>query len=473
MAVSALPREIIDSLSDPIAIVDQTGTIVYSNAAFERLHTSSGDFKSTKLCESILKLYLQFLESRRSVARETVFLEPFRKTCDVMIHTCDSSREGSRLSVVLVKVKGADERETNRLNVFEDLITGYSSAWKIFSEELSPEFASIKGEDVALRMALLNAQKAAKTDFPIMIIGESGTGKELLAKAIHLLSPRKEDPFVDVNCAAIPESLIESELFGYERGAFTGALREGKKGLFDRADGGTIFLDEIGDASLGGQSKLLRVLQGGEFMRVGGTQNVQVDVRIISATNKELDSLVRHKRFRDDLYYRLNTVTIKLPPLRNRGSDISLLAKFFLEEHARRKSEALAFSDEALRLLEASPWPGNIRELKSVVDYAATMCERDEIGPESLPFSMFLEKNTLPAEERIPEGFHLNLQDGRFLRSVIQDVERNLIAKAIEESRTRTDAIRMLGISRRTFYKKIKEYNLDDSELDKLPGSRE
>lgn len=466
MPISKLPQEIVNSLSDPIAIVDQTGTIVYSNAAYARFQSVLGHPGSTKLCEDVLRLYLRFLASGCSAARGKVFLETLRKSLDIMIHVCEESRKGGGLCVVLMRVEPEGEKEDNRFNLFDNLISGYTNAWKMFSEKLSPEFASIKGEDWALRLALLNAQKAAKTDFPIMIIGESGTGKELLAKATHLLSPRREGSFVDVNCAAIPESLIESELFGYERGAFTGALREGKKGLFDRASGGTIFLDEIGDASLAVQSKLLRVVQGGEFMRVGGTQNVRVDVRIFSATNKELGNLVQQKRFRDDLFYRLNTVTINLPPLRNRGSDIRLLAKLFLEEHIRRRGETLAFSEEALRILEAFPWPGNIRELKSVVDYAATMCERDEIGLESLPFSLFLEKNTLLVREKASKEFHLNLQGGQFLRTVIQDLEKNLIARAIEESSTRTDAIKMLGISRRSFYKKIKEYGFDDSKLD-------
>jgi transcriptional regulator with PAS, ATPase and Fis domain len=457
-----------DRLSDPIAVLDRDSTVVYANEPFTKLYNPSGDPRITKPCEELLKLHAQILETGRPMAWERLILGPLNKKFDVLIHSLhslDTPGQPERFSTVLVKVEGNEGRETDRFNMSEDLMTAFTSAWKVFSEELSPEFAWIKGGDVALRMALLNAQKAAKTDFPIMIIGESGTGKELLAQAIHRLSPRREGSFVDVNCAAIPESLIESELFGYEKGAFTGALREGKKGLFDQADRGTIFLDEIGDASLAGQSKLLRVLQGGEFMRVGGTRNVQVDVRIISATNKELDSLVREKRFRDDLYYRLNTVTINLPPLRKRGSDIRLLAEFFLGEHAQRKGEALAFSDEALRLLETFPWPGNIRELKSVIDYAATMSERGDIGPESLPFSMFLEKSAHPAEESFSKGFRLNLQGGRFLRSVIQDVEKNLIAKAIEKSRTRSQAIRMLGISRRTFYKKIKEYDLDDTGL--------
>jgi transcriptional regulator with PAS, ATPase and Fis domain len=469
MPVPGLPQEIMDRLSDPIAVLDQTGTIVYANEPFTRLCNPSADPRITKPCDELLKLHSHMLETGRLTAWERLILGPLNKKFDVLIHSLhslDGSEQPERFSAVLVKVEGNEESENDRFNISGDLMTAFTSAWKIFSEELSPEFAAIKGEDVALRMALLNAQKAAKTDFPIMIIGESGTGKELLAQAIHRLSPRRKGSFVDVNCAAIPESLIESELFGYEKGAFTGALREGKKGLFDQADDGTIFLDEIGDASLAGQSKLLRVLQGGEFMRVGGTRNVRVDVRIISATNKELDSLVRQKRFRDDLYYRLNTVTINLPPLRKRGSDIRLLAEFFLEQHAQRKAETLAFSDEALRLLEAFPWPGNIRELKSVLDYAATMCEGGEIGPESLPFSMFLEKSTTPVEESFSKGFHLNLQGGRFLRSVIRDVEQNLIGKAIENSRTRSQAIRMLGISRRTFYKKIKEYDLDDSRLE-------
>lgn len=338
----------------------------------------------------------------------------------------------------------------------------FVSAWKILSEELSTEFEEIKGEDITFRMALLRVQKAARTYLPILIVGESGTGKELLARAIHRSSSRRKGPFVDVNCAAIPESLIESELFGYEKGAFTGALREGKKGLFDEADTGTIFLDEIGDASLPTQSKLLRVLNSGEFMRVGGTTNVRVDVRVISATNKKLDSLVGEKRFRDDLYYRVNTVTIRLPPLRERGTDIRLLAESFLNEYSEKAGKTFSFSEEALKLMDSFPWPGNVRELKGVVDYAATMSEQTVIGPENLPVSMFLDKSLSQEDKDSSDFFASYNAKNRFFSTVIQDVEKTLLEKAIRMSRTRSEAIKLLGISRRTFYKKIKEYGLEE-----------
>ncbi|MBW2113155.1 MAG: sigma-54 factor interaction domain-containing protein [Deltaproteobacteria bacterium] len=198
--------------------------------------------------------------------------------------------------------------------IADELVNSYINEQKILSEKLAHEFSALKGEDSAFKMALINAQKAARTDLPVLIFGESGTGKEVLARAIHLTSHRKKMPFVDINCAAIPDNLIESELFGYERGAFTGARKEGKRGLFDQAHEGSIFMDEIGDASPQTQSKILRVLQEGQFKRIGGSRNIQVDVRLISATNKDLTSLITEGRFREDLLYRLNTITINLPP---------------------------------------------------------------------------------------------------------------------------------------------------------------
>ncbi len=464
MDMSGLTGEIIEKLSDPVAILDRDGNVLAANSYFRKLYNPSNDPNRKKPCAELIKLNSHVHTSSDATASEWMVLGPLQQKLDVSLYSLESFIPGCNLSLCLVKV-GEAEFETGELAWSHEVTQSFARAWKVFSDDLSSEFDEIQGEDVTLRLALQSAQKAAKTDLPILIRGESGTGKELLGRAIHRLSPRSKGPFVDLNCAAIPESLIESELFGYEKGAFTGASREGKKGLFDQANGGTIFLDEIGDASLPVQSKLLRVLQNSQFIRVGGTTNVTVDVRIISATNKELDSLVREKRFRDDLYYRLNTITITMPPLSKRGSDVRLLADFFLSEHSQRTGKTYSFSEEVLRIFESFPWPGNVRELKSMVEYAATMTEQPEIGPESLPFSMFLERPDPDRDRPFSGSFHPDLTGNRFLPGVIEDVEKTLIEKAIKLSRNRSDAIRMLGISRRTFYKKIKQYHLDDSRL--------
>lgn len=229
------------------------------------------------------------------------------------------------------------------------------------------KYAAILGESRPILEVLALVDKVAASNLPVLIQGESGTGKELIARAIHQNSPRKDKPFVTENCAAIPETLLESELFGYKRGAFTGADRE-RKGLFQTADRGTIFLDEIGDMSLAMQSKLLRALQDGEIRPVGGTVSVRVDVRVVSASNRLLRDLVARHQFREDLYYRLSGVTVELPPLRERGEDILLLAQSFLTRvSAEMKRSPPSFSDDARAALLAHRWPGNVRELDNEI----------------------------------------------------------------------------------------------------------
>jgi DNA-binding NtrC family response regulator len=242
----------------------------------------------------------------------------------------------------------------------------------------------ILGEDPELKQALLEVQRAAATDASVLILGESGTGKELMARSLHLLSPRAAGPFVAINCAAIPEPLLENELFGHEKGAFTGASAR-KRGRAEMADGGTLFLDEIGDMPLGIQSKLLRVVQEREFERVGGVQTLSVDIRIVAATNRDLRAAVADKTFREDLFFRLSVLPIEIPPLRRRRSDVLPLAETFLERYAREMSRgALRLSEESKSVLLAHPWPGNVRELQNCIERSAILCDGNEVRPEHL-----------------------------------------------------------------------------------------
>lgn len=259
-------------------------------------------------------------------------------------------------------------------------------------ERLGAAFDELIGANPSFRQALVTAQRAARSDIAVLIIGESGTGKEILARAIHQTSGRKNKPLVDVNCAAIPDSLIESELFGYEKGAFTGARTEGSKGYFDEAHEGTILLDEIGDSSLSVQSKLLRVLESGSFKRVGGTKNIRVDVRIISSTNQDLAELIEQKKFREDLFFRLNAFTIHLPPLRERPEDIALLVDHFLKRHETAQKQKWRISADALGVLRSYHWPGNVRELKGVMSYAVNMTQSPVIDTGSLPNFIFQQR---------------------------------------------------------------------------------
>ncbi len=297
--------------------------------------------------------------------------------------------------------------------------------------------------------------RVAPTNGRVLVLGESGTGKELIARAVHKMSHRAKNSFVKVNCAAIPEELIESELFGSDRGAFTGAVKT-RDGKFLQADGGTLFLDEIGDMSLSVQAKVLRALEQGEFERVGGAKTFRVDVRVIAATNKNLHAEVEQGKFREDLYFRLNVVPLTAPPLRERREDIPALAEHFLNAYAEENGFLpKALSAEARELLLQYDWPGNIRELKNLVERLSIMVPGDTIYPEDLPA---LDGMTIP---RQPDSFP-DLGTGKTLRQVREAVERHYIAEALERhSGNVTRASNALGIERTNLHKKIKQYDLE------------
>ena len=287
----------------------------------------------------------------------------------------------------------------------------------------------------------------APTDATVLILGESGTGKELVADAVHTNSPRKKGPLVKVNCAALPETLLESELFGHEKGSFTGAVAR-REGRFKLADGGTLFLDEIAEMSLLLQAKLLRVIQTRSFERVGGTETITSDVRLIVATNRDLDEEVRENRFREDLFYRLNVVPVTLPPLRERREDIPLLAEHFLSEIAERNGKLIrGFSPQAMDLLVRNRWKGNVRELENVVERAIIMARGDLLQPGDLP-GHISDEGDAPSAGIIP---------GRPL----SDLEREAILSTLEMTGgNRTETAKLLGISRRTLQYKLKEFKI-------------
>ncbi len=291
------------------------------------------------------------------------------------------------------------------------------------------------------------ARKAAASDATVLLGGESGTGKEVLARAIHEWSGRAEGPFVAVNCVALAETLLESELFGHEKGAFTGAIGR-KPGKIELAGGGTLFLDEIGDISPAFQAKLLRVLQEKAFERVGGTQTLRVDVRVVSATNQDLKAMVAAGRFREDLFYRLHVIAIHLPPLRERALDVPALAARFVEASAAdAKRPAVRLSAAALEAIRAYPWPGNVRELKNAIERAVVLCEGDAVEPEDLPPDVLLRGGApLPAE-----GFHARVE--AFRRQVILDA-------LAECGGNRTKAADRLGLQRTYLSRLIRQYGV-------------
>lgn len=312
-------------------------------------------------------------------------------------------------------------------------------------------FEEMAGKTPAMERVVELIRKVAPTDSTVLLLGESGTGKEVLAGTIHRLSRRKEAPFVAVNCAALPESLLESELFGHVKGAFTGADRD-KRGLFEEADGGTLFLDEIGDMSLITQAKLLRVLQNGEIRPVGSNTVQRVDVRVLAATNRDLVEAVRQHHFREDLYFRLNVIQLRIPPLRERMDAIPPLVQFFLQRHNRRFGKALrGFDDGALRLLEHYPFPGNVRELESIVAHAVIMAD----GP-------YAKAEDLPDEVRFGHSPRLAIgytKDNNILS--LAELEAQHIQRTLEQlDGNQTLASKKLGISRSTLWRKMKEYEI-------------
>ena len=289
----------------------------------------------------------------------------------------------------------------------------------------------------------------ARTDSSVIIYGESGTGKELVARAIHKASDRNENPFIRVNCGALAEGVIESELFGHEKGAFTGAIRR-KKGRFELADHGTIFLDEIGDLPIATQIKLLRILQEHEFERVGGEETLTVNVRIIAATNRDLDKLVEEKKFRQDLYYRLHIIPIYLPPLRERSEDIPVLAQYFLSRIGKMLNRPrLAITKNALQTLCTYAWPGNVRELENVLERSAVLAENEVISETDLPLLQ-------------PGRFDGNLDEGIFdLNRMLEQAEKKAIERAlIKSGGNKTHTARLLGIKTSALYYKLEKYGL-------------
>ena len=331
------------------------------------------------------------------------------------------------------------------------------------------DFGNIVGESGPLLEVLKRVEQVGPTTSTVLLQGETGTGKEMVARAVHLNSERADKPFVAVNCAALPSELLESELFGHEKGAFTGAIAQ-RKGRFELAHGGTLFLDEVGDLPMDVQVKLLRVLQEREFDRVGGVAPVRVDVRVISATNQSLETMVEQARFRQDLYYRLNVFPIVLPPLRDRGEDMILLADHFLDKFARENGRrGLTLQDDARAALMTYAWPGNVRELQNVMERASIVVDGDQVTAAELDFGR--------AATRSPSGSGAgggSVSSAADLKTRLEDEERGSIARAIEASGGNiAAAARALGINRSTLYFRIKKLKLDHMLPNRLMGEEE
>jgi len=332
----------------------------------------------------------------------------------------------------------------------------------LLKRELKKKFhpTNIIGESKRMADVYASIELVSQTRATVMLRGESGTGKELVAHAIHYNSDRAERPFIKVSCAALPDTLLESELFGYEKGAFTGATTN-KAGRFEIAHGGTLFLDEIGDIPLSTQIKLLRVLQEKEFEKVGGTETLRVDIRLITATNKDLEKEVREGRFREDLYYRLNVVPIFLPPLRERKEDIPLLVKHFLEKATRENAKNVQYiSEEAMEYLMNYSWPGNVRELENAIERAVVLCQSDTLNPNLFPIPGNRTSPVLTSF-RPPEPYSALEAEEKSLPVSIENLERKMIESALNQTHgNQRRAAKLLGITERILGYKLKRYGL-------------
>ena len=453
--IQSMLQAIFHSTQDAISVVDENGIGVFINPAYTKLTGLTDKEIIGKICTVDIaegdSIHLKVIKTKEPVKNARLKVGPLRK--DVLADAAPMIVDGElRGSVAVLHDITEIKRLTFELDQAKHIIRRLEAKYT---------FDDIMGEDEKLKAAIDKAKKAAVTPATVILRGESGTGKELFAHAIHNSSNRKNRQFVRVNCAAISESLLESELFGYEEGAFTGARKGGKKGLFEHANGGTIFLDEIGEISLNTQAKLLRVLQEREFVRVGGNESINVDVRIIAATNLDLERAVKEGKFREDLYYRLNVIPIIIPHLRQHKNDIPILVrhliKGFNQEYGRFVQD---ISPSALKILMSMEWKGNVRELENFVGRAIINMKFNEV---------IIRTNHLPViEGKIQsKGFtEENQNESEFICKTLDEVinasEKKYIEAVLKEyGGNRTKAAEQMGVSIRNLYYKMKKHHLE------------
>ncbi len=443
-------KHILDRVYSGIIFCDKDSKILFMN----RFYASLLKTDRNKAIGKHIREY--FPASRLPVVIETGQAElgkkcSLRTNLALLVNRVPVERNGETIGVVL-QTSFRDFTEINdvmtRLNLLEKEVNYYKQGLdSILSATYS--FDSIVGANSRLVEAKKTAEKYARTDSPVLILGATGTGKELFAHAVHRASGRKNRPFVCVNCAAIPRELLESELFGYAPGAFTGAKKGGKSGKIEMAHGGTLFLDEIGDLPLNAQAKLLRVLETKKIERVGGVKASSVDFRLVAATNKGLREMIHRNEFREDVFYRLNTLTIEIPALSERTDDIPALVHFFLKSSGNAQ---LQVSDAVLRMLKGYSWPGNVRELRNVVMRAVSLIEDHHFDVEHLPMEIVRFQS---------EGSDPSPDDIGSLSSELKRYEKKVLSQALRLSRgNMTKTAKLLGISRSTLYEKCRVHEL-------------
>lgn len=455
-SVKTLNKElesVIESSSDGILVIDEKGDVLYENTNFETLMPAFEicSYKGENIKnygseeeEELYKLYQDVLEKKETVSKVItgkdgreliVTITPIKNDCNQILRCIFNLK---------------DMTEINRLR--DEAARNYQELRALRALQFTD--GEIVIESPQMIKVFNQVKRVATVDSTVLLTGESGVGKEVIAKQLHINSSRSNGPFIQINCGAIPDNLLESELFGYEKGAFTGADKKGKVGMLEVANNGTLLLDEIGEMPLNLQVKLLRALQEQEIYRIGGRKPIKLNVRIIAATNKNLEEMVRENKFREDLYYRLNVVPIKIPPLRERREDILPLAIYFLKKTNEKYKRNCKLSQEICHLLERYSWPGNVRELNNIIERLVIMSEDNLITPNYLPENFGYQ----PSSNQNPEIFEVDeivpLQKAR------EDLEASLIKKALEKYGSLRPASKALGISHPTLLRKARQYHI-------------
>lgn len=447
-------HSVFDDIPVPIDFLDKDGRMLYINKAFSDFLEIPEEEMEGKIVTDInpTSLFIKTLQDRKS---DIAIKHRFPNGKEAVVHRIAIMDKSNKLiggfGMILFDNMAKMQEILNKCRTLDKELRLYKNKVQSFNRS-KYTLDDIRGKSQAIINCKKAAQKIARVNYNVMITGESGVGKELFVQAIHNESLRRDKSFVSLNCSAIPENLIEAELFGYETGAFTGAKKGGDIGKFELADGGTLFLDEIGDMNLNIQAKLLRVLQEKEIVRVGGKNTIPVDVRVICATNRDIEQMVKDNLFRQDLYYRLNVLSMEIPPLRERKEDIPILADKFLEDFFIETGDKKKMEDNVKDILMNHDWKGNIRELKNTIDKMCVNAEDTYISIKDIP-SYIINSSVIKHEKDGQNG----------LNELISSIEKDIIINTLKECRyNKSMTAEKLKIPRVTLYRKLKDYDFDN-----------
>ncbi|WCN37831.1 sigma-54 interaction domain-containing protein [Aneurinibacillus uraniidurans] len=441
---------ILESLHDAVLVIARDSTIVYINNAYSvQFGVPADKLIGRKLSQVEPQARIHdVLKNGQPLINDYSYLHSLN--IHIFANITPLMEKGELIGAVAIM------KDISEFYALQDELKRYKTYSIRLEEQLHNKiFEMLESHTPVMRQAVQTARQVAESEATIMLYGETGVGKEVFARAIHEASPRRDREFVAINMASLPEALFESELFGFEEGSFTGSRKGGKKGLLELAEGGTLFLDEIGELSLFLQAKLLRVLQERTFRRVGGTNPIPLNVRIISATNRNLERMMETEAFRNDLYYRLHVVPIHIPPLRERKQDLPQLIHTIMGDLSMKYGKHITLTQEVYEMFERYDWPGNVRELGNVLERMTAICPRSYFVPDDVPDSIRQAKEAGQMEVLPPV-----YTGGIGLLGAVEQTEKEMIEEALRVSRTKTAAIERLGISRKAFYQKLKKYGL-------------